>query len=53
MFSIMTQEIKTPTVLNMADLVAYQDETVVSRTMIKKKTGTVTVFAFDEGQSLS
>ncbi|MHC4416348.1 MAG: cupin domain-containing protein [Planctomycetota bacterium] len=36
-----------------ADLVAYQEEAVVSRTLIKKGTGTVTVFAFDRGQSLS
>jgi quercetin dioxygenase-like cupin family protein len=34
-------------------LVEYQDGSVVSRTLIKKPTGTVTLFAFDEGQSLS
>ncbi len=37
----------------MADLVAYQEDAVVSRTILKKATGTVTVFAFDRGQSLS
>jgi quercetin dioxygenase-like cupin family protein len=37
----------------MADLVAYQEGSVVSRTIIKKPTGTVTVFAFDAGQALS
>ncbi len=31
----------------------YQEGSVVSRTIINKKTGTVTFFAFDEGQSLS
>lgn len=36
-----------------ADLVAYQDGSVVSRTIIDKNEGTVTVFAFDEGQRLS
>ncbi len=36
-----------------ADLVAYQPGTVVSRTLIKKPTGTVTVFAFDAGEGLS
>jgi quercetin dioxygenase-like cupin family protein len=36
-----------------ADLVHYQDGTVVSRTLIRKPTGTVTVFAFDQGESLS
>ena len=32
-----------------ADLVQYQTGSVVSRTLIKKPTGTVTVFAFDSG----
>ena len=35
------------------DLVDYQDDSVVSREIIKKETGTVTLFAFDEGQGLS
>ena len=35
------------------DLVDYQEGSVVSRTIIGKKTGTVTLFAFDEGQRLS
>jgi quercetin dioxygenase-like cupin family protein len=37
----------------LADLVDYQDGSVVSRTIVGKKTGTVTLFAFDEGQGLS
>jgi len=37
----------------LVDLVAYQKESVVSRTIIDKKTGTVTLFSFDEGQGLS
>ena len=36
-----------------ADLVTYQDGSIVSREIVKKPTGTVTVFAFDEGQGLS
>ncbi len=35
------------------DLLAYQEGAVVSRTLIDKTTGTVTIFAFDEGQGLS
>jgi quercetin dioxygenase-like cupin family protein len=35
------------------DLVAYQPGAVVSREIVKKKTGTVTVFAFDKDQGLS
>jgi quercetin dioxygenase-like cupin family protein len=34
-------------------LVAYQEGSVVSRTLIDKKVGTVTVFAFGAGQGLS
>ena len=35
------------------DLVAYQKGSVVSRTIIDKKAGTVTLFSFEEGQGLS
>ncbi len=35
------------------DLADYQEGSVVSRTVIDKKTDTVTFFAFDEGQGLS
>ena len=35
------------------DLLDYQEGSVVSRTIIDKQTGTVTLFAFDEGQGLS
>ena len=38
---------------NLANLIAYQEGSVVSRTLIDKKAGTVTLFAFDEGQGLS
>jgi quercetin dioxygenase-like cupin family protein len=36
-----------------AELVNYQDGAIVSREIIKKPTGSVTIFAFDEGQGLS
>ena len=36
-----------------ADLVQYQEGSVVSREIINKPTGTVTLFAFDQGQGLS
>jgi quercetin dioxygenase-like cupin family protein len=39
--------------MRLTDLVDYQDGAVVSREIINKKTGTVTLFAFDEGQGLS
>lgn len=34
-------------------LIEYQEGVVASRTIIDKKAGTVTVFAFDKGQGLS
>ena len=39
--------------LVMTDLIDYQDGAVVSRTLVDKRTGTVTLFAFDGGQGLS
>ena len=56
----MTQEIPSkPKGLNGAEitkaneLVNYQDGSIVSREIVKKPAGNVTVFAFDEGQGLS
>lgn len=39
--------------LNMKELANYQQGAVVSKEILKKDTGTVTVFAFDQGQGLS
>lgn len=39
--------------LTMSDLVSYQDGSVVSKTLIDKKIGTLTLFSFDAGQGLS
>ncbi len=39
--------------LSLTSLVNYQDGAVVSRTLLKRPTGTLTLFAFDEGQGLS
>ncbi|MEN4006084.1 MAG: cupin domain-containing protein [Methanobacteriaceae archaeon] len=35
------------------DLIEYQKGSVVSREIIRKDTGTVTIFAFDKGEGLS
>lgn len=40
-------------VLKATELVKYQDGAIVSRAIVDKKTGTVTAFAFDEGDGLS
>lgn len=39
--------------LKLIDLVDYQDGSVVSKEIVKRGTGTVTLFAFDKGQGLS
>jgi quercetin dioxygenase-like cupin family protein len=35
------------------ELISYQEGSIVSKTLIDKKHGTVTLFAFDQGQGLS
>ena len=40
-------------VVDLVALIDYQEAAVVSRTLIKRATGTVTLFAFDRGQELS
>ena len=45
--------VKSAQALSLADLVAYQEGSVVSRTLIDNPAGTVTLFSFGEGQGLS
>jgi len=40
-------------VVELNKTINYQDGSVVSKEIIKKETGTVTIFAFDKGQGLS
>ena len=40
-------------IINLEKHLSYQAESVVSREIIRKKDGTVTLFAFDAGQGLS
>lgn len=40
-------------VMDAAGLVSYSEGAVVSRTLINRDTGSVTVFSFDKGESLS
>ena len=46
----MTEENRITILANSLD---YQKESIVSKTIIKKKNGSVSLFAFDEGQELS
>lgn len=42
-----------PEIMKLKELVAYQDNAVVSKTLVEKESGTVTLFAFDRDQALS
>ena len=46
-------EMPVAKVVRLADLVNYQAGSVISRTIVKRGMGTVTLFAFDEDQGLS
>ena len=48
-----TQIIDITQVLKLKDIAAYQEHSVVSREVIKKPSGTMTVFAFDKDEGLS
>jgi quercetin dioxygenase-like cupin family protein len=43
----------TPNVQNLKNLISYQKGSVVSRSLIKKESGNITLFAFDKGENLS
>jgi quercetin dioxygenase-like cupin family protein len=47
------RKLPTGVPVDIAKLVEYADGSIVSRTIVETKAGTVTLFAFDEGQSLS
>ncbi len=49
----MEAEIVGGEVRTLSGLVEYQDGAVVSRTLLKQPKGSVTLFAFDQGQELS
>lgn len=39
--------------IELAEAIDYQEDSIVSREITKKRSGTVTIFAFDKGQGLS
>ena len=47
------QGLEAGQVVPLRELVDYQPGAVVSRMLVFKRTGTITLFAFDEGQGLS
>jgi len=48
-----TNKSELPTVRHMADLISYQSQSVVSRIIMKNKSGSVTLFAFDQSEGFS
>jgi quercetin dioxygenase-like cupin family protein len=40
-------------IMKLKESVAYQDHAIVSKTLVEKKGGTITLFAFDSDQNLS
>lgn len=49
----MPDNVKPAEVMKLVDVISYQTGSIVSREIISKNAGTVTVFAFDAGQGLS
>jgi len=49
----MERNIRITGTTKVVELVDYQEGAIVSRTILDKKTGSITLFAFDEGQGLS
>lgn len=39
--------------LKISEMVSYQEGSVISRELVRRETGTLTLFAFDQGQGLS
>jgi len=42
-----------PEILNLKEYIDYQEGSVVSRMLINKPEGSITIFAFDKGEGLS
>ena len=45
--------IKPPSILNFIDMVAYSADGIISKRILEKQTGNITLFSFDQGQKLS
>ncbi|MCB9852234.1 MAG: cupin domain-containing protein [Phycisphaerales bacterium] len=52
-FTSKASGIEPRVVCDIADMIAHNDNAIVSRTLMNKTSGSVTLFAFDEGQRLS
>ena len=50
---LLSSEVLVAKKAKLVDLLVYQKASVASRTLVDRDTGTVTLFAFDQGQGLS
>ena len=48
-----SNEFEKEQVIRLKDAVAYQEKAIVSRIVTRNEKGNITIFAFDEGESLS
>lgn len=48
-----TSDFPKAEVMDLAEMVSYQPGAIVSRTILKKAVGNLSLFAFDKGESLS
>jgi quercetin dioxygenase-like cupin family protein len=53
LFKSFADSFPTAEAVRLEEMIQYGDDAVVSRTLAKSSTGTLTVFAFDKGQELS
>jgi quercetin dioxygenase-like cupin family protein len=47
------ENLSTPEIQNVKGMTEYQNDSIVSKTLVVKSSGTITLFAFDKGQGLS
>jgi quercetin dioxygenase-like cupin family protein len=52
-FTVVKKEFDKSVLFRFDELAQYSTDAIISRTILNKQTGTVTLFAFDKGQSLS
>jgi quercetin dioxygenase-like cupin family protein len=50
---VTSSDMPSAVVIDVLDLTVYQSGAIVSRTLLKRPGGTITLFAFDTGQALS
>lgn len=50
---IMSDNNTNSNIINLKEILTYQDKSIISRVLLKNSGGTITLFAFDQGEGLS